>query len=78
MYFIVIQVLKTFDTKQMECSIESVKKLKSSFRKLLKEIDGIKIFETVDGNTHPGGFLFKLLEKAKVSYRQPFKHIRIK
>ena len=41
--------------------------LKAMFLELEKAIDAIEIVKRDEGDTHPGGYIFELLEKAQVS-----------
>nr|XP_031839039.1 regulator of telomere elongation helicase 1 homolog isoform X1 [Nomia melanderi] len=42
--------------------------LKTMFMELEKAIDAIKIIKRDEGDTHPGGYIFELLEKAQITH----------
>lgn len=54
---------------QIDFTAEDLYILKTMFLDLEKAIDSIQIVKREEGDTHPGGYIFELLEKAQVNSR---------
>lgn len=59
-------VIENSGNVQKDFSADDLCILKAMFLELEKAIDSIKVVKCNEGDTHPGGYIFELLEKAQV------------
>ncbi|XP_029051589.2 regulator of telomere elongation helicase 1 homolog isoform X1 [Osmia bicornis bicornis] len=60
--------METSGNVQIDFTAEDLYILKTMFLDLEKAIDSIQIVKREEGDTHPGGYIFELLEKAQLTH----------
>ncbi|XP_076181321.1 regulator of telomere elongation helicase 1 isoform X2 [Ptiloglossa arizonensis] len=61
-------VIENSGNVQKDFSADDLCILKAMFLELEKAIDSIKVVKCNEGDTHPGGYIFELLEKAQLTH----------